>query len=82
MRAWYALLDSRGVPNSYCLEGGMKIRMSFFRVAGSLLALGFGLAHVAQVNDSWADDGEVYTQKLSQSTTGYDFWTTTPGENG
>ena len=25
-------------------------------------------------------DSEVYTQKLSQSTTGYDFWTTPPSE--
>ena len=54
--------------------------IGFFRAAAWLLAVGFGLWNVAQVDELWAGDSEVYTQKLSQSTTGYDFWTTPPSE--
>jgi len=52
----------------------------FFQAAAWLLAVGVGLWNVAQVNELWAGDSEVYTQKLSQSTTDYDFWTTPPSE--
>ena len=58
----------------------MTTCMGYSRVVVWLLVLGLGLAHVAHVNESWADDTEVYTQKLSQSTSDYEFWTTTPSE--
>jgi len=56
----------------------MNTRTRYCRVAGWLLVLALGFVHL--VDDAWADDGEVYTHKLSQSTTAYDFWTTPPSE--
>ena len=77
--AWYPLLDPRDVPNSLFFgEAGCNIRRRYCRVAGWLLVLALGFVHL--VDDAWADDGEVYTHKLSQSTTAYDFWTTPPSE--
>ena len=58
----------------------MTTRASCSRVVVSLLVLGCGLGHVAIVKGTWATDSEVYTQKLSQSTAGYDFWTAPPSE--